>query len=69
MQRMEAKRAISVSDLKKSPSGVMAEASGEPVAVLNKNRVVAYMVPAAAYEDMVRRLGTNEGEWKRASGE
>lgn len=56
MQRVEAQMAVSVSDLKKSPSGVMEDAAGETVAVLNHNRVMAYMVPAAAYEAMIERL-------------
>ena len=56
MQRVEAPVAVSVSDLKKSPSGVMARADGEAVAVLNHNRVMAYMVPADAYEAMLERL-------------
>ena len=50
MQRVEASIAVSVSDLKKSPSAVMDDAAGQTVAVLNHNRVMAYMVPAAAYE-------------------
>jgi antitoxin StbD len=56
MQRVEAKVAVSVSDLKKSPTAVMQKAQGEPVAVLNHNRVMAYMVPADAYEAMLERL-------------
>ena len=56
MQRVETSMAVSVSDLKKSPSGVMARAEGEAVAVLNHNRVMAYMVPADAYEAMMERL-------------
>lgn len=56
MQRLVASVAVSVSDLKKSPSAVMEDAAGETVAVLNHNRVMAYMVPAAAYEAMVERL-------------
>lgn len=56
MQRLEASVAVSVSDLKKSPSGVMEDAAGETVAVLNHNRVMAYMVPAATYEAMMERL-------------
>ena len=56
MQRLEASVAVSVSDLKKSPSAVMEDAAGETVAVLNHNRVMAYMVPAAAYEAMMERL-------------
>lgn len=56
MQRLEASVAVSVSDLKKSPSAVMQDAAGETVAVLNHNRVMAYMVPAATYEAMMERL-------------
>lgn len=56
MQRIEAQVAVSVSDLKRSPSAVMENAGGETVAVLNHNRIMAYMVPAAAYEAMVERL-------------
>jgi len=56
MQRVEANVAVSVSDLKKNPSQVMAQADGEPVAVLNHNRVMAYMVPAARYEAMMEHL-------------
>ena len=56
MQRMEAPIAVSVSDLKKSPTAIMARAEGEAVAVLNHNRVMAYMVPAEAYEAMMERL-------------
>ena len=56
MQRVEANVAVSVSDLKKNPSQIMAQADGEPVAVLNHNRVMAYMVPAARYEAMMEYL-------------
>mgnify|MGYP001765844381 FL=1 len=56
MQRVEAPVAVSVSDLKKSPTSVMQQADGQAVAVLNHNRVMAYMVPADAYEAMIERL-------------
>lgn len=56
MQRVEASIAVSVSDLKKSPSAVMDEANGEAVAVLNHNRIMAYMVPASVYEAMLEQL-------------
>lgn len=56
MQRVEANVAVSVSDLKKSPSAVMDEANGEAVAVLNHNRIMAYMVPASVYEAMLEQL-------------
>ncbi|BDW86432.1 type II toxin-antitoxin system Phd/YefM family antitoxin [Roseicyclus marinus] len=56
MQRIEAQAAVSVSDLKKNPSQVIAQAGGEAVAVLNHNRVMAYMVPAARYEAIMDHL-------------
>lgn len=56
MQRVEASIAVSVSDLKKSPSAVMEEAKGEAVAILNHNRIMAYMVPAEIYESMLEQL-------------
>ena len=56
MQRIEANVAVSVSVLKKYASQVMAQAAGESVAVLNHNRVMAYMVPAARYEAMMEHL-------------
>jgi antitoxin StbD len=56
MQRVEASIAVSVSDLKKSPSAVMEEAKGKAVAILNHNRIMAYMVPAKTYESMLERL-------------
>lgn len=56
MQRVEASVAVTVSDLKKSPTAIMNEAQGEAVAVLNHNRVMAYMVPADVYEAMLDRL-------------
>jgi len=56
MQNILADVAVSVSELKKNPSGVLAGAAGMPVAVLNHNRVMGYMVPAALYESMMERL-------------
>ncbi len=56
MQRIEAEAVVSVSDLKKSPSSVIASAKGAPVAVLNHNRVMAYLVPAETYEALVELL-------------
>lgn len=56
MQSVLADIAVSVSELKKNPSAVMAGAKGSPVAVLNHNRVMGYMVPAALFEAMAERL-------------
>jgi len=56
MQRTEARQLASVSDLKKSPTAVLNGAEGMPVAILNHNRVVAYLIPAEAYEQLMDRL-------------
>jgi len=56
MQNILADVAVSVSELKKNPSAVLSGANGSPVAVLNHNRVMGYMVPADIYEAMVERL-------------
>ncbi|CDZ69489.1 type II toxin-antitoxin system Phd/YefM family antitoxin [Neorhizobium galegae] len=56
MQRVEAEVAVSVSDLKKNPTAVVEGASGAAVAILNHNRIMAYMVPASTYEAMIDAL-------------
>jgi len=56
VQRIHARASVSISDLKKNPSSVIDQASGEAVAILNHNRPTAYLVPAAAYEAILERL-------------
>jgi len=56
MQSVLADVAVSVSELKKNPSAVLSGANGLPVAVLNHNRVMGHMVPAAMFEAMIQRL-------------
>lgn len=56
MQRVEAEMAVSVSDLKKNPRAVVDGAAGGAVAILNHNRVMAYMVPADTYEALIDAL-------------
>ncbi|MDP9783775.1 type II toxin-antitoxin system Phd/YefM family antitoxin [Pseudomonas fluorescens] len=45
-----------MSEFKKNPSSVLSGTNGAPVAVLNHDRVVGYMVPASLYDAMVERL-------------
>jgi antitoxin StbD len=52
-QRVEAATAVSVSAFKKSPTAYVDESNGEAIALLNHNRVIAYMVPAARYEELL----------------
>ena len=56
MQDVLADMAVSISELKKNPSAVLSGAHGCPVAVLNHNRVMGYMVPADVFEAMMERL-------------
>jgi len=60
MQAVLANVAVSVSDLKRSPANVLSEAQGETVAILNHNRVMAYMVSPAAYEAMMELIDDAE---------
>lgn len=56
MQRIEADMVVSVSDLKKSPTSIMNESQGRPIAVLNHNRVMAYLLDPQTYEGILERL-------------
>ena len=56
VQRLEANLVVSISELKKNPSSIIAAGEGYPIAVLNHNRIVGYIVPPAAYELMMERL-------------
>ena len=42
----------SISELKRNPSRLIADAEGEIVAILNHNKPTAYLVPAETYEKM-----------------
>ncbi len=56
LQTILADASVSISDLKKNPSAVIAAAEGFPVAVLNRNTPEANLVPAAAWEALMDRL-------------
>jgi len=47
---------ISISDFKKNPSAAIAAAEGFPVAILNRNKPSAYLIPADAWAELVDRL-------------
>lgn len=48
-QRVEANLAVSISELKKNPSAVITDAQEAAVAVLNHNKVVAYLIKPEVY--------------------
>ncbi|RUO59009.1 type II toxin-antitoxin system Phd/YefM family antitoxin [Pseudidiomarina insulisalsae] len=50
MREVHADYSVSISELKKNPSAILAEASGSPIAVLNHNKPAAYLIPAETYE-------------------
>lgn len=56
MQNVLADVAVSVSELKKNPSAVLKGGHGLPIAVLNHNKVMGYMVPTEVFEAMMERL-------------
>jgi len=56
VQRIHARSSVSISDLKKNPSGIISQAHGEPVAILNHNRPTAYLLPAATFEIIMEQL-------------
>ncbi len=43
----------SITELKKSPSALLNEVNNEPIAILNHNKPIAYLIPAETYEKMV----------------
>ena len=49
-QRVEADLAVSVTDLKRNPAAVLTAAEDQAVAILNHNRVVAYIVSPTVWE-------------------
>ena len=49
-------RTISVTDLRRDPSGVLESAGDMPIAVLNHNRPTAYLLSAKAYETLLEKL-------------
>jgi len=56
MQNIFSEAAVSISELKKTPSRILAEAACAPVALLDQDRVMAYLVPAELYEQILERL-------------
>ncbi|MCZ7667198.1 MAG: type II toxin-antitoxin system Phd/YefM family antitoxin [Chloroflexi bacterium] len=56
MELILTKYSASISELKRNPTALLAQAEGEPVAILNRNIPTAYLVPAEAYEIMLDRL-------------
>ena len=51
-----AQTTVSMTDLRRNPSGILEDAGDAPIAVLNHNRPAAYLLSAKAYEALLDRL-------------
>ncbi|MBS4081680.1 type II toxin-antitoxin system Phd/YefM family antitoxin [Pseudomonas rustica] len=60
MEQLLASRSVSITELKRSPSTVIEQASSEPIAVLNHNRPAAYLLAHATYQELLDRLRAAE---------
>ena len=56
MKQVLSSCSASISELKKNPSALLAEAEGSPIAILNHNIPSAYLVPAETYEWLMDKL-------------
>lgn len=55
-----ARTTVSMTDLRRNPSGILEDAGDFPVAVLNHNKPAAYLLSAKAYEALLERLDNAE---------
>ncbi len=51
-----ARTTVSMTELRRNPSGILEDAGDAPVAVLNHNKPAAYLLSAKAYEALLDRL-------------
>ena len=50
LKKIHAGLAVSISELKRNPQAVIDDARGEAIALLNRNKPTAYIIPAETYE-------------------
>jgi len=55
-QIIYARTTVSMTDLRRNPSGILEDAGDSPVAVLNHNKPAAYLLSARAYEALLDKL-------------
>ena len=60
MQTILSDLSISMSDFKKNPAQVLRSAGEKPVAVLNHNRPVFYMVSPKLFEALIEEIADRE---------
>ena len=56
MKQVLSSCSASISELKKNPTALINEAEGSPIAILNHNVPVAYLIPAETYEWLMDKL-------------
>ena len=56
MEKILTSRAVAVSEFKRAPNEIVAEANGEPIAVLTNNKPSFYVIPASTYESLIEAL-------------
>ena len=60
MKQILASCSASISELKKNPTALLAEAEGSPIAILNHNVPAAYLIPAETYEWLMEKIEDQE---------
>ncbi len=50
LTKIHADLSVSISELKRNPQAIIDDANGEAIALLNRNKPTAYIVPAETYE-------------------
>lgn len=56
MESILASQSVDISELKVNPNAVIEGAHGHPVAILNRNKPVAHLIPADAWEAILDEL-------------
>ena len=56
MEKILTNRAVAVSEFKRAPNEIVAEANGEPIAVLTNNKPSFYVVSPSTYEALLEKL-------------
>lgn len=46
----------SISELKKNPTALIKKSQGDPITILNRNKPMAYLVPAETYKALLDKL-------------
>ena len=55
-QTIHARTTVSMTDMRRNPSGILKDAGDSPIAILNHNKPAAYLLSAKAYEALLDRL-------------